>query len=338
MELFNFKNLVDLERALGDERSCRDQYEKLRWEDHVVCPHCESDHIYTLKPGKYNNQYKCGNKYCKKKFNCLTGTMFENTKKPLSIWFKAMYLMCSNSKGVSSYDLADKLGMTQCNSWHMTQKIRENLEELQPDELSGTVQADETFVGGLNKNRHRDKKVPNSQGRACIDKTPVLGLIEDETAVRIQRPHKLIPGQTVTEKVVLSPAKINTTVMKDTSKRSIQPIVNKIVQHGSTFVSDEWKGYRGLGRRYHHSLVDHRRKEYVNEHGLTTNRVEGAWKNLKARVRATHHHVSRKHLQKYCNEFSFRYNHRHITAPERFALALRHSNTRVRNIDLIPRK
>jgi transposase-like protein len=194
IELFQFKNLLDIDKALKDERTCRDQFESLRWDGLPTCPHCQSEEIYTLKPAKYNNSYKCANPDCFKKFNCLTGTIFQGTQKPLLIWIKAIYLCTTDKKGISSPDLADKLGMTQKTAWFMLHRIREMMIEKHPEMLEGEVMADETFVGGKNKNRHADKKIPHSSGRAFKDKTPVLGLMQREQSFKRERPHKVIPG------------------------------------------------------------------------------------------------------------------------------------------------
>jgi transposase-like protein len=332
-QFFNFKNLIDLEKALGTEQECRDQYESVRWDGCAVCPDCGCDKTYILKPSKYNNNYKCAE--CYKRFNCLTGTIFENTKLELRLWFKALYLLASTKKGLSSPDLAAKLGVTQKTSWFLIHRIREMIRDKEQPILEGEILADETFVGGKNKNRHKDKKVKHSQGRAFIDKTPIVGIMQNEESHIIERPHKVIPNRTVKEKIITSPAYIHTQATKDTSAQTIQPIIFSIVRADSVFISDEWGGYNGLEDHYDHRVIDHSRKEYVGVNGDTTNRLEGAWQKLKGKIVGTHVQVSRKHLQRYSDEFQFHYNYRHLKPQERFMKALFNQPTRLRYKDLI---
>lgn len=178
------------------------------------------------------------------------------------------------------------------------------------EKLKGLIQIDETFVGGKNKNRRWDKKVKYSQGRSFKDKTPVLGLLDDRGYIR-------------------------TIVVKDTTKATLQPIVRRLIEHDSIIVTDEWKAYNGLSDRYEHMVVDHKRKQYVNECGFTTNALEGAWSHLKRSIIGVYHKVSRKHLQKYCDEFAYRYNTRKETDQDRFTQSFAKVEGRLRYKDLV---
>src|SRR4051812_35663714 len=168
-----FKNLQELIDFFKDEETCKAYYEKIRWNDNITCPHCGHDEAY-----RTNRGYKCANKECYKKFSVISKTIFENTKISLRVWFASMYLISSSKKGISSVQLSVQLGITQKTAWFVNHRIREMLKDSNVKPLSGMVEIDETYVGGKNKNRHADNKIENSQGRAAIDKTPVVGLFE----------------------------------------------------------------------------------------------------------------------------------------------------------------
>jgi transposase-like protein len=174
-----FKNLQQLLDFFKDDATCKEYYEQKRWGGNVACPHCGSLKIY-----RTNRGFKCGEKLCTKKFSVTVGTIFENTKISLRIWFAAVYLISTSKKGISSLQLAEQLGITQKTAWFLNHRIREMLKDNDKEKLSGVVAVDETFVGGKNKNRHADKKAPQSQGRSHVDKTPVVGLIQINGKVR----------------------------------------------------------------------------------------------------------------------------------------------------------
>lgn len=174
MEL-KFKNLPALLKHFQNEETCVKYLVKQRWNNKPVCPHCGS----MKKPYITNRGYKCSEKECYKKFSVTTGTIFENSKIKLSLWYAAIYIASAHKKGISSHQLSRDLGVTQKTAWFMLMRIREAMQDKSPELLSGTVAADETYVGGNNKNRHTNKKVEHSQGRSTKDKTPVFGLISN---------------------------------------------------------------------------------------------------------------------------------------------------------------
>lgn len=287
-----FKSLLDLIKAFPDEQSCIDHLEFLRWNGNIVSPFDAESKVYKAK----DNRYKCTN--TNKYFNVKTGTIFENSKIKLKTWFMAIYLFATHKNGISSYQLATDLDITQKTAWFMLSRLRYAFEHSAfLSKMDGLIQVDETFVGGKNKNRHHDKKVEQSQGRSFKDKTPVLGMIDDK-------------------------GKVKCVAVADTKMATIQPIVRNTVSEGSIVVTDEWMAYNGLNDKYHHEVVDHGRKQYVNDSGFTSNKMESFWSNFKRTLNGTYIKVSRKHLQRYCNEVTFRFNTRLLTVQERFDMAL----------------
>ena len=287
LSLKTFNSLFDMLRAFPDEGSCVLHLERLRWNGVVVSPFVSGSSIYVCS----NHRYKCrlSNRY----FTVRSGTMFEGSKVSLQKWFYAIYVVSSHKKGISSHQLARDIEVTQKTAWFMLQRIRKAMgHSFYKILLSGVVEADETFVGGKNKNRHRDKKVEKCQGRSFKDKTPVFGLLQRG-------------GQLYAK------------VIKNTSGRSIKPLIHDHVQHRSVLMSDEWLAYRGLGGFYDHRVIDHGKQQYVDGANYT-NTLEGAWSWLKRMIIGIYHRVSRGYLQFYVHEFVFKYNTRKFRDGYRF--------------------
>lgn len=174
----------------------------------------------------------------------------------------------------------------------MLQRIRNCFGTDNDGDLEGVIEVDETYVGGKNKNRHKDKKIKYSQGRSYKDKTPVFGMI--------QRGGKLIAK-----------------VVCDVKGNTLKTLIYNSVELRSTINSDEWFAYRGLHREYDHQVVEHGKGVYGIEDSHT-NTIEGAWSLLKRMIIGIYHFTSRKHLQRYVDEFVFRYNTRNKTQGQRF--------------------
>lgn len=214
----------------------------------------------------------------------MKGTIFEKSTTPLHSWFSVMFLMTCSRNGVSSKEVQRILGVTYKTAWRMTKKIREMMSRDEDDMLfDERVCVDESYVGGKNKNRHKDKKVKNSRGRSYKDKTPVFGIVGEET------------GRVI--------AKVVPNVVADT----LQPILFEKVAESAILTTDEWKAYNGLDGYFDHRIIEHGKGQYSNN-GDTTNRIEGFWTQLKRSIYGTHVQVSRRHLQNYVDEAVFRYN------------------------------
>lgn len=290
IDVTKFNSLIELFDAFPNEKSCIIHLERLIWPDEVISPFDETSKVYHLG----NHKYMCKN--TQKIFNIKIGTIFESTKLSLRKWFGAIWLITSHKKGISSIQLSRDLGITQKTAWHILQKIRTCFICKNDGQLDGEVECDETFVGGKNKNRHWDKKVKNSQGRSFIDKTPVLGMLQRGGDVICR-------------------------VVENTSKYQITPNILKFVKPTATLYTDEWLGYYEVAEMYSHYSVNHGKKQYANGN-VYTNTIEGFWSIFKRGIIGIYHKVTRKHLQRYVNEFAFRYNTRKISDNNRFNLLL----------------
>jgi len=286
-----FKSLFEFLKSNPTEQDCIDYYEQLRWKGELpISPYDPTSKVYKCK----DNKYKCKN--TDKYFNVRTGTVFRNSNISLQKWFWALYLYSSHKKGISSYQLHRDIGITQKTAWFMLHRLRHisdcaTFKEM----LKDFIEIDETFIGGKNKNRHWDKKVPHSQGRSCKDKMPIWGAISS--------------GILITE------------VVPNTQQKTLEPIIRKHVKEGSTINTDEWKAYNNLHKWFNHQRVNHGAKQYVNGKA-STNSIESAWACFKRGIYGTYHQVSRKHLPKYVAEFTFRFNTRKYKEQDRLDLVL----------------
>lgn len=294
--MLRFNNILELLEHFPTERDCVAYLEYLRWDGNVVSPFDTESKVYKCKNGKY----KCKN--MGRYFNVRTGTMYEGTKLPLRKWFIAIWHLTMSKKGISSVQLSKELGVTQKTAWFMMQRIRECFGYENNGELEGTVEIDETFVGGKNKNRHWDKKVKQSQGRSFKDKVPVFGII--------QRGGKVIAK-----------------VVPDTKAKTLRPIIYNHVKEDSIINTDDWY-YGNLNDKYYHVLVDHAKGVY-SVGDVTTNSIESFWAIIKRGIIGIYHQTSKKHLQRYVDEFVWRFNNRKLSQSDRFNLLLLNSNYRI---------
>lgn len=298
-----FKTLKEVITHFADQKTCLAYLEEQLWKGSPVCPHCGSQKVYRLADGK---QFKCGNKKtCDRKFNVLTGTIYENTKIPLSTWFAAIYLLTAHKKGISSYQLARDLGVTQKTGWFLLHRIRLIMGEPNPEPLDCVVEVDETYVGGKfeNMNRGRRKKWQQSGKN---NKTPVMGLVQRDGKAKLK-----VIGQ-------------------DTFK----DMVRQHVDTAAVVVTDSHLSYVGLDEEYErHEAVNHSIQEYKRGE-FYTNTVEGFFSIFKRGIYGIYHQVSAKHLHRYCDEFANRYNTRKIKDAERFKETLQQSKGRLKYHEL----
>ncbi len=300
-----FKSILTFQKEFDTNAKCQEYLEQQKWGGTPCCTECASTNVTRFKTD--TRRFQCNEKGCRKQFSVLQGTFAENTKIPLTKWFLAMYIIANHSKGISSLQLAGWLDVTQKTAWFLNHRIREMLNETGKGEvLSGTVEIDETYVGGKEGNKHKHKKTVKG---GAGGKAMVIGAVKRG-------------------------GKVITKVIPATNIEEVQNFIKQTVEPKSTMVTDEHHAYNKVGENYTHEKINHREKEYVRG-SVHTNTIEGYWSILKRQIDGIHHSVSPKHLQRYCNESAYRYNNRALAQDERFADALANCNGRLTYEDLI---
>jgi transposase-like protein len=289
IDFTNFNSIIEIVEYFKSEDICKQAIAEQRWADGVVvCPYCGHTHCYECKDGRYT----C--KHCSKRFSVLVGTIFENTKLPLIKWFMAMYLISSHKKGISSYDLARDIHVTQKTAWFLLQKVRSLYGQNDSTALDGEVEMDEMYLGGREQNKHQNKRTEGTQGRSTKTKTPIFGMVQRD-------------GSLVAMKV------------EDTKGTTLMPIVSQFVEEGTTVYTDELSSYSKLvDNGYVHFFVCHNQREFVKANGIHTNSIEGFWAHFKRVVFSTYHMVSKDYLQRYIDEQVYRWNTRDMDESTRF--------------------
>ncbi len=276
-----FRTLVDLFDAIPDEDAAIAHFTSIRWRSGAFCPHCGGSKVYTFADRK---THKCAAKGCAARFSIKVGTIFEDSKVPLRKWLAAIWLLTSHKKGVASTTLARDIGVTQKTAWFMLHRLREAATTKSFNApLEGVVEADETFVGGKEKNKHASKRTGDTKGGK--GKAVVMGVVERGGEVRAA-------------------------VVPDRKAATVQGFVAANVAAGATLMTDEFTGFAGMERRYTHHTVNHAKGEYVRHFTLHTNTIEGVWSLLKRQIIGIHHFVTAKHLNRYVAEAAWRYNRR----------------------------
>jgi transposase-like protein len=271
-----------------DEEACKAYLVARRWPEGVACPRCGNVKVFPVGSMSFKWQcYECAPESYR--FSVIAGTIFENTNKPLRDWYRVAHLMLVSKKGMSALQIMRYMGFgSYKTAWLMCHKIRTALVE-DIEQLGGIVEVDETFVGGKMSNRHKDKRGGKRGGGGwkAQGKIAVVGAVKRKGNV-VSRVVENVRASTLTEFIR-------------------EAVSNKV----SMLCTDEWTGYKRLGKEgYPHATVDHRKEQYVVG-AVHTQTIEGFWSLIKRGCVGTFHKVSKKYLHLYVAEFQFRYNNRH---------------------------
>jgi transposase-like protein len=294
------------------EDECREFLERMRWPDGPCCPKCGAEEPWkitrrTQTKNAVRSLYRC--RACKRQFTATVGTIFEDSKIPLSKWFAAIYLMCASKKGISAHQLHRQLDITYKSSWFMCHRIREAMRDKDGSPLKGVIEADETYVGGKTRRGHpiafHERQAIDLEARGLkplqylrgrrhprMEKAVVFGIMERDGRVR-------------------------TIHVPEATARTLVPLLRKNVDPGATVITDAHSAYRLVKRHLAHKVIQHD-VAYVDG-DVHTQGIENYWSLLKRGVIGVFHHVSVGHLPQYLDEFQYRFNRRKIRDEDRFA-------------------
>jgi hypothetical protein len=285
--MMNFKQFM---AKFPDEAACREYLVMRRWPNGPVCPRCnKSEFVYNIAKAWH---WECSNKECRKgnayRFSLTAGTIFENTKYPLDIWFKVLWTILQSKKGISSLQIR-RMYFDETSSlrtaWYMCHRLRASMRDPEFTQLMGIVEVDETYVGGKGKNRHAKDRF---KGGGTAGKIPVIGAISRKGNVVCQ-------------------------MIENTDTGTLHGFVRRAVSEKVSLVAtDEHSGYRLLSPTYPHQAVRHIAREYVRGE-VHTQYIDSFWSLLKRGIMGTYHNVSKKYLPLYLAEFQFRHNNRRET-------------------------
>lgn len=292
------------------EEQAREFIESIRWPDGAVCPHCESKDVTRLGGEAHRKGlFKCKAKACRKQFTVTVGTIFQGSKIALRDWVYAFNRMCASKKGVSALQLQRELGLQYRSAWFLAHRVRYAMQQAPlAGLLQGTLEMDETYVGGKVRNRMTREEYWKAKGTfrerkySGDNKTPVVALVERNGRVR-------------------------TRAVPDVKAGNLRKVMREMVAEAdpkAVLNSDQSPLYKQIGKGFSaHKSVDHAKHEYhrhADDAGINT--AESFFALLKRGVYGTFHNVSRRHLQRYCDEFSFRWNGRGMTDRERTVAAI----------------
>jgi transposase-like protein len=290
-------NLMEAIRYFADPAVCIEFVADLRWPDGPTCPRCGSQEHSFLST---RSLWKC--KACKKQYSVKAGTIFEDSPLPLDKWLCAIWLIANSKNGVSSHELGRSIGITQKSAWFVNHRIRLAMMTGTFESFDGTVEVDETFIGGRAKYMHkrdRDRKIgPKGKVAQGNNKTIVVGAIER--------------GGRVTTKII-----------PDARAMNLEPIIFDNVIQGSVVYTDHHHGYKAISQygAYEHHTVNHSNDEYVRG-DVHTNTIENFWSVVKRALHGTYISVEPFHLFRYMDERVFCFNERHRDDQGRFLAVL----------------
>jgi len=256
-----------------NDDACLQEIFENRYGSLTVCP--QGNHATKFHRVQHRKCYAC--QACGYQLHPLADTIFHKSETSLHSWFYAIFLFANSRNGVSAKELQRQLGVTYKTAWRMAKQIR-RLCQSPTRPLSKIVEMDDTYVGGVR---------PGKRGRGAEGKTAVIGIVQRE-------------GRVVAK------------VTGDLSSASVLPFVQQHVKRGSTIMTDEFSTYRGVRKGYRRRAINHSLKQFANGNAHT-NTIEGFWSQLKRSLSGTYHAVSPKYLQRYVDEFAYRYSQRHLS-------------------------
>ncbi len=273
-------NLMDLMARFHSEEKCRTLLEELRWPKGIVCPHCQGKTISRIYK---RNQLECDK--CRYQFSVTSDTIFHDTHLPLTKWFAAIYLTVEAKKGVSANEMKRVLGISYKTAWYLNHRIRAAMTEQDAPKLRGTVEVDETYVGG--------RRIGAGKGVGVRkDKAIVIGVVQRGGKIRLQ-------------------------VVRNTTRKTLHRFIKKHTAPDTEFIiTDDFPSYHGVGDEdIHHFSVNHAKREWILpsklvKGGIHTNGIESVWSLLKRSITGTYHKLSVKHLDAYLDELEWRFNNR----------------------------
>jgi transposase-like protein len=282
------KTLVQAIKYFSDPANCREYLVAIRWPDGVSCPSCGSQKVYF---DSSRNGWECATRHPHRKFTLKTGTIMEDSPIGLDKWLPTFWMIANMKNGVSSHELARSLGVTQKTAWFLLHRVRLSMQDQTGGMLSGTVEVDETYIGGKARNMHASKReaAMNRPGRTHFGKVAVMGLLERHSSND-------------------KPAKIRTKLLHTVKGPEVQAMVRANVEEGSTVNTDALHSYHGLMADYVHNVIDHAEAYVADE--VHTNTVENFWSCLKRGLHGTYISVEPFHLFRYLDEQAFRWNNR----------------------------
>ena len=289
------KTLLEAIKHFADPDVTHQMMVDLRWPDGVYCPSCGRTDVRFISTRR---MWECKEKHPKRQFSSKVGTIFEDSPLGLDKWFSAIWMVANCKNGISSYEMARDLGITQKSAWFLDHRIRLAMKAGSIMKMDGEVEADELFMGGLAKNMHEKRRKHVGTGGA--GKTVVLGILK--------------------RKSPKGGSKVKAKVVPNVRAQTLQSEVRAAVEPGTVLYTDAWKSYRGLAADYQHEVVDHA-VEYVRGR-VHTNGVENFWSLLKRTIKGTYVNVEPFHLGRYLDEQSFRFNEREDNDLGRFKSVL----------------